>query len=76
MVYTIIVAVIVVGGAVIGLIKREKIKASAQIAMAGIQAAGNALAPGDDTPGKITAEEWGEIVEKIGQKAKEVGGKL
>ncbi len=76
MVYTIITVAIVVGGAVIGLIKREKIKAGAQIAMAGIQAAGAAMSPGDDTPNKITPQEWGEIVEAIGKKAKEVGGKF
>ncbi len=76
MIYMVISIVIVVGGAVIGVIKSAKIKAGAQITMAGIQAASDALSPDDDTPGKITAEEWGEIVEAIGKKAKEVGGKF
>ncbi len=75
-IYVVITVLIVVGGAVITIIKKEKIKAVAQITMAGIEAAGMAMSPGDDTPGKITAEEWGEIVEAIGKKAKEVGKKV
>ena len=71
--YVVLTVAIVVGGAVITIIKGAKIKAVAQITMAGIEAAASALAPGDESPGKITAEEWGEIVEAIGKKAREVG---
>ena len=71
--YVVLTVAIVVGGAVITIIKREKIRSVAMITMAGIDAAASALSPGDDTPGKITAAEWGEIVEAIGTKAKEVG---
>ncbi len=75
-IYVVITVLIIVGGAVITIIKKEKIKSVAQITMAGIEAAGMAMSPGDDTPGKITAKEWGEIVEAIGKKAKEVGKDL
>lgn len=63
---------IVVIGAVIGVIKREKIKDAAEITKAGVEAVTSAISSSDDTPGRITPAEVGEITEAIGKKAKEV----
>ena len=65
------VAVLVIG-AVVGVIKRERIKNTAKIVKAALYSAQGSLAPGDDTPGRITPAEIGEIVEAAGKKAKEV----
>lgn len=65
------VAVIVVG-AMVTIIKREKIKDAAEIMKAGIVSMKGSLSPDDDTPGKITPAEIGEMVEAVGKKAKEV----
>lgn len=72
MIYAVILVVVVAVGAAITFIKSAKIKAGAEIFKAGMEGARDALAPGDDTPGKITPDEWGEIVEKMGSKAKDV----
>ena len=65
------VAVIVIG-AVIGYITREKIKDTAEIVEAALASAASSLSPSDDTPGRLTPAEIGEIVEAAGSKAKEV----
>ncbi len=72
MVFGIVSVVVVVVGAVIGVIKREKIKDAAEIVKAALASAQGSLSPGDDTPGRITPAEIGEIIEAAGKKAKEV----
>ncbi|KKM63693.1 hypothetical protein LCGC14_1508990, partial [marine sediment metagenome] len=71
-IFGIVSVVVIVVGAMITVIKREKIKDAAEIVKAGIVSVQGSLAPGDDTPGKITPAEVGEAVEAIGKKAKEV----
>ena len=70
--FGIVSIVVVVIGAMITIIKREKIKDAAEIVKAGLWSAKESLSPNDDTPGKITPAEIGEIVEAVGKKAKEV----
>ena len=72
MIFGIVSVVVIVIGAMITIIKREKIKNAAEIIKAGIWSMKESLAPDDDTPGKITPAEVGEIVEAVGKKAKEV----
>ena len=64
--------VIVVIGAVVGIIKREKIKQTAEIAKVGMESIAASLSDTDDTPGKITPAEWAEAVEAMAGKAKEI----
>ena len=71
-IFGIVSVIVVVLGAAITIIKREKIKDTAEIVKAGIASVQGSLAPGDDTPGKITPAEVGEIVEAVGKRAKEV----
>ena len=71
-IYAVVSVVVVVVGAMITIIKREKIRNAAEIIKAGIWSMKESLAPNDDTPGKITPAEVGEIVEAVGKKAKEV----
>lgn len=70
--FGIVSVIVVVLGAAITIIKREKIKDTAEIVKAGIASVQGSLAPGDDTPGKMTPAEIGEVVEAMGKKAKEV----
>ena len=71
--WTIVISVVVVVlGAVIGLIKREKLKDAAMITKAGIESISASLGPNDDTPGKITPAEWAEAVEAMAGKAKTI----
>ena len=70
--YSIITVAIVVIGAVIGIIKREKIKQTAEIAKAGMESVAASLSDTDDTPGKITPAEWAEAVEVMAAKAKTI----
>ena len=72
MIFGIVSVVVVVIGAVIGVIKREKIKDATKIVEAALYSAQGSLSPSDDTPGRITPAEIGEIVEAAGKKAKEV----
>lgn len=71
-IYTVVTVVIVIVGAVIGLIKREKIKATAEIAKAGMESIAASLSPSDDTPGKVTPAEWAEAAGAMADKAKDV----
>ncbi len=71
-IFGIVSVVVVVIGAVITVIKREKIKDATEIVKAGLASIQVSLAPGDDTPGRITPAEIGAIVEALGAKAKEV----
>ena len=71
-IFGIVSVVVVVVGAAITIIKRERIKDAAEIVKAGLWSLKDTLSPDDDTPGKITPSEVGEIVEAIGKKAKEV----
>ncbi len=71
-IFGIVSVVVIVVGAVITVIKTEKIKDAAAIVIAGLASVKGSLAPGDDTPGKITPAEVGEAIEAIGKKAKEV----
>ncbi|KKK86398.1 hypothetical protein LCGC14_2763650 [marine sediment metagenome] len=70
--FGIVSVVVVVLGAMITIIKREKIRNAGEIIKAGIWSLKESLSPDDDTPGKITPAEIGEIVEAVGKKAKEV----
>ena len=70
--FGIVSVVVVVFGAMVTIIKREKIKDAAEIVKAALLSAKGSLSPNDDTPGKITPAEIGEIVEAAGKKAKEV----
>ena len=70
--YVIVSVVVFVVGAMITIIKREKIKNATEIVKAGIGSMQQSLSPGDDTPGKITPAEIGEMIEAAGKKAKEV----
>lgn len=70
--FGIVSVVVVVVGAVITVIKREKIKDAAEIVKAGLASAQGSLSASDDTPGKLTPAEIGGIVEAAGKKAKEV----
>ena len=70
--FGIVSVVVVVFGAMVTIIKREKIKDSAEIVKAGLASIKGSLSPNDDTPGKITPAEIGEVVEAVGKKAKEV----
>ena len=72
MVFGIVSVVVVVLGAMITIIKREKIKDAAEIVKAGLWSLEDSISPGDDTPGRITPAEIGEMVEALGKKAKEV----
>ena len=71
-IFGIISVVVVVLGAMITIIKRERIKDAAEIVKAGLASLQGSLAPGDDTPGKITPAEIAEAIEAAGKKAKEV----
>ena len=71
-IFGIVSVIVVVIGAAITVIKREKIKDAAEIVKAGLWSVKDTLSPDDDTPGKITPSEVGEIIEAIGKKAKEV----
>lgn len=71
-VYSVISVVIVIVGAVITIIRREKIKMVAEIGKAGMESIANSLSPGDDTPGKVTPAEWAEAAEAMSAKAKEL----
>ena len=71
-IFGIVSVVVIVFGAMTTIIKREKIKDAAEIVKAGIWSLKGSLAPDDDTPGRITPAEIGEIVEAVGKKAKEV----
>ena len=71
-VFGIVSVVVVVLGAMVTIIKREKIKDAAEIVKAALWSAKESLSSSDDTPGKITPAEIGEIVEAAGKKAKEV----
>ena len=64
--------VVVVLGAMITIIKKEKIKNAAEIIKAGIWSMKESLSPDDEPPGRITPAEIGEVVEAVGKKAKEV----
>ena len=71
--WTIVISVVVVVlGAVIGLIKREKLKDAAMITKAGIESISASLGPNDDTPGKITPAEIAEAIEAMGNVGKNV----
>ena len=70
--FGIVSVVVIVLGAMITIIKKEKIKDAAEIVKAGIWSMKESLSPNDDTPGKITPAEVGELVEAVGKKAKEV----
>ena len=70
--FGIVSVIVVVGGAMITIIKREKIKDAAEIVKAGLYSMQESLSPNDDTPGKLTPAEIGEMVESVGKKAKEV----
>ena len=70
--FGIVSVVVVVLGAMITIIKKEKIKDATEIVKAGIWSMKESLSPNDDTPGKITPAEVGELVEAVGKKAKEV----
>jgi hypothetical protein len=70
--YAVISVVIVIVGALIGIIKREKIKQTAEIAKAGMESIAGSLSDTDDTPGKITPAEWAEAVEVMAAKAKTI----
>ena len=71
-VFGIVSVVVVVVGAMITIIKREKIRDAAEIVKAGLWSAQESLSKDDDTPGKITPAEIGEIGEAVGKKANEV----
>ena len=71
-IFGIVSVVVIVVGAMITVIKREKIKDAAEIVKAGLWSVQESLSKNDDTPGKITPAEIGEIVEAVGKKAKEV----
>ncbi len=71
-VFGIVSVVVIVVGAMITIVKREKIKDAAEIVKAGIESMKGSLSPDDDTPGRITPSEVGEMVEAAGKKAKEV----
>lgn len=64
--------IVVVIGAVITIIKREKIKDAMEIMKAGLTSIGGSVSATDDTPNRLTPAEIGEAVEKAGAKAKEV----
>jgi hypothetical protein len=70
--YAVISVVIVIVGALIGIIKREKIKQTAEIAKAGMESIAASLSDTDDTPGKITPAEWAEAIEVMAAKAKTI----
>ena len=72
LIFGIVSVVVVVLGAMITVIKKEKIKDAAEIVKAGIWSMKESLSPDDDTPGRITPAEIGEVVEAVGKKAKEV----
>ena len=71
-VYTVVTVLIVIVGAVIGIIKREKIKQVAVIGKAGMESIAASLSPSDDTPGKVTPAEYAEAVEAMAIAAKSV----
>ena len=71
-IFGIVSVVVIVVGAMITIIKREKIKNAAEIVKAGLWSVKESLSSNDDTPGRITPAEIGEIVEATGKKAKEV----
>ncbi len=70
--FGIVSVVVIVLGAMITIIKKEKIRDAAEIVKAGIWSLKDSVSPDDDTPGRITPSEIGEIVEEVGKKAKEV----
>ena len=70
--FGIVSIVVVVVGAMITIIKREKIKDTTEIVKAGLLSMKDSLSPDDDTPGRMTPSEIGETVEAMGKKAKEV----
>ena len=69
-IYAVISVVVVVLGAIIGIIKSQKIKMTAQIIKAGMESIAASLSDTDDTPGKITPAEWAEAMEVMAAKAK------
>ncbi len=71
-IFGIVSVVVVVIGAAITIIKREKIKDAAEIVKAGLYSIQASLGPSDDTPGRMTPAEIGEAIEAAGKKAKEV----
>lgn len=71
-IFGIVSVVVIVVGAMITIIKKEKIKDAAEIVKAGLKSAQGSLSKDDDTPGRLTPSEIGEIVEASGKKAKEV----
>ncbi len=71
-VYAVLTVLIVIVGAVIGVIKREKIKTAAVIAKAGMESIAASLSPSDDTPGRLTPAEYAEAAEAMAVAAKSV----
>lgn len=70
--FSIVSVIAVVVGAIITYLRREKIKDTAEIVKAALDSAVSSLSPTDDTPGRLTPAEIGEIIEAAGAKAKEV----
>ena len=70
--YAVITVVVVVIGAVIGIIKNQKIKMTAEVVKAGMESIALSLSDTDDTPGKITPAEWAEAMEVMSAKAKTI----
>jgi len=71
-VYAVITVLIVIVGAVVGIIKREKIKQAAVVAKAGMESIAASLSPSDDTPGRLTPAEYAEAAEAMAAAAKTV----
>jgi len=68
----VISTVVVVIGAVIGIIKSQRIKNVAIITQALLSSVSASLAETDDTPGKLTPAEIAEAIEAAGKAAKGV----
>ena len=68
----VISTVVVVIGAVIGIIKSQKIKNVAIITQALLSSISQSLSDTDDTPGKLTPAEIAEAIEAAGKAAKGV----
>lgn len=68
----IISTIVVVVGAVIGIIKSQKIKNVAIITQALLSSISQSLSDTDDTPGKLTPAEIAEAIEAAGKAAKGV----
>ena len=64
--YMLLSAVVVVGGAVMGVIKWQKVKNGGQIGIAFVQSIAESYGPNDDTPGKITPAEWAKAFKDAG----------